>query len=389
VVLAGNGIRLGRAKEDFLKLVDLLQIPVLTTWKSIDFFSDNHPLFFGRPGSIASRGANFVQQNSDWIATIGARLDLAQVGHSYKHFARKATKVVVDIDKAEINKLDMSIDVPVCADASDFIREFLRQADSIIKKDRSDWINRCSGWKKKYPVVLPEYKDTGPYVNTYNLIDVVSDVMTEEDVLVPGSSGSCSEITLQAFRVKDGQRILNSPGLGSMGFGLPASIGACIASNRRRTITIIGDGGLQHNVQELETVARLRLPLKIFILNNNGYASIRATQSRYFKQNYVCCDPSSGLTIPDIGRIAKAYGLQFFKIRRNDDLESEVSEVLSTDGPAICELMVDPELQTAPKLSSEVRSDGSIVSKPLEDLWPFLDREEFHSNMLIPPLEEN
>jgi acetolactate synthase-1/2/3 large subunit len=389
VILAGNGIRLGRAKENFLNLIDFLRIPVLTTWKSIDFLPEDHPLFFGRPGSIASRGANFIQQNSDWIATIGARLDLAQVGHSYKQFARKAVKVVVDVDKAEIDKLDMSIDVPVCADTADFIGEFLRQVDSVMKKDRSGWINRCTEWKKKYPVILLEYKDPGTHVNTYNLIDIMSSVLAEEDVLVPGSSGSCSEITLQTFRVKEGQRILNSPGLGSMGFGLPASIGACIASNRRRTITIIGDGGLQHNIQELETVARLGLPLKIFILNNNGYASIKATQSRYFKQNYVCCDPSSGLTIPDTGRIAEAYGLKFIKIPDNNDIESKMAEVLNTDGPVICEVMVDPMLQTAPKLSSEVKPDGSIVSKPLEDLWPFLERREFMENMIITPLRED
>ena len=383
VILAGNGIRLSGAKEDFLKLIRKLNIPILTTWKAIDFLAEDNPLYFGRPGSIAHRGANFVQQNSDWIVVIGARLDLAQVGFNYPAFARGAKKIIVDIDQTEINKLDMEIDVPICADASVFLKEFKGQINKVTERERGDWITKCSEWKNKYPVILPEYKKPDHYVNTYHLVDVLSEVMTAGDVLVPGSSGSCSEITLQAFRVKRGQRILNSPGLGAMGFGLPASIGACLASRRKRTITIIGDGGLQHNIQDLETIARLGLPIKFFILNNNGYASIRTMQDNHFNANYVCCDSSSGLTFPELERIANAYQIAFMRLDKNDDLKHQVGHILEEKGPVLCEVFVDPKLLTAPKLSSEVKPDGRIVSKPLEDLWPFLDREEFKSNMVI------
>ncbi len=205
---------------------------------------------------------------------------------------------------------------------------------------------------------------------------------------MPGSSGGCSEITMQAFKTKKGQRIFNTPGLGAMGFGLPASIGACLASRKKRTVSIIGDGGLQHNIQELETMARLQLPIKIFILNNNGYASIKNMQKSYFKGHLVGCDPSSGLTLPDTCKVASAYGLKNNRILNHTGLKRRIKEVLESEGPFICEVLVDPQLLTAPRLSSEVSPDGSIISKPLEDLWPFLDREEFKANMIVKPIEE-
>ncbi|OGW41234.1 MAG: thiamine pyrophosphate-binding protein [Nitrospirae bacterium RBG_13_39_12] len=388
VILAGNGIRLAKAQKDFLNLINFLNIPVLTTWKSIDFLPENHKLFFGRPGSIGQRGANFIQQNADLIITIGARLDLAQIGYNYQNFAREAKKVIVDVDIAEIQKIKTKIDVPICTDAKAFIQELINKLNLVERKDLSDWLSRCKTWKKKYPVVLPDYWMQKKYVNTYVLVDVLSELMNENDVMVPGSSGSCSEITMQSFKVKRGQRILNTPGLGAMGSGLPASIGACIASGEKRTITIIGDGGLQHNIQELEVISRLNLPIKIFILNNNGYASIRNTHNRFFDGRLVCCDPSSGLTIPDTRKIASAYGLKTARITNHTKLKEKVEHVLNAEGPVVCEVMVDPLLQTAPKLSSEVKPDGSIVSKPLEDLWPFLDRQEFKNNMVISQIDE-
>lgn len=388
VILAGNGIRLSGAKKEFIHLVEKLKIPVLTTWRANDFFPENHELYFGRPGSVAQRGANFIQQNSDLIITIGARLDLAQVGFDYKNFARGAKKVIVDIDPAEIKKLKMHVDVPILSDAKFFINGLNKELKMLKHKDRSEWINRCLKWKKNYPVIVSEYYNRKKYVNTYVLIDVLSDLMNGNDVLVPGSSGSCAEITQQAIKVKKGMRILNTPGLGSMGFGLPASIGACLASGRKRTITIIGDGGLQHNIQELETLARLKLPVKVFVLNNNGYASIRTTQKRHFAGHLVCCDPSSGLTIPDTCKVASAYGIKTMQITRQKNLKEKVGKVLGTKGPVVCDVMIDPNLETAPKLSSEVRPDGSIVSKPMEDLYPFLDREEFRANMIVKPAEE-
>lgn len=388
VILAGRGIRLAHAEEEFLKIIKALNLPVLATWRAMDLLSEDNPLYFGRPGSIASRSANFIQQNADFILIVGARLDLPQVGHDYANFARNAKKVIVDIDEKEIKKIRTKIDVPIAADAKKFLQEFINNLNIIRPKDRSAWIKRCKEWKEQYPVVLEEYLKPKDFVNTYALIETLSGLLTKDDVLVPESSGSAAEMTPQAFKVKKGQRVINSPGLGSMGFGLPQSIGACLASGNKRTVSIVGDGSLQHNIQELETLRRLDLPIKLFVLNNNGYASIRNTHKRFFDGRLVCCDPSSGLTLPDTCRIAVAYGLKVVKISNQKNLKEEVLNVLKMEGPVVCEVMIDPDLQMAPKLSSEARADGTMVSKPLEDLWPFLDREEFKKNMLIKPLED-
>jgi len=383
VLLVGNGIRLSDAMPEFYQLIKLLNIPVLTTWKAIDFLAEDHELFFGRPGSIGQRYANFVQQNADFLLVIGARLDLAQVGYYYEKMAHKAKKVIVDVDRVELDKLDnMHPDFKICTNAKDFINKINIQEGKIKLLDRKEWLGQCRIWKEKYPVVLDSYWQERNFVSTYVLVEVLSELLTNNDVIVPGSSGSCSEIFFQAFKVKLGQRIYNNPGLGSMGYGLPASMGACITSGKR-TITLIGDGGLQHNIQELETIRRLQLSLKIFILNNNGYASIRNTQRSHFHGNYICCDPSSGLTLPDICAVAKAYKMPAMRIYNHDSIKEKVAEVLAAHGPIVCEVMVNPDLITQPRLSSEVKLDGSIVSKSLEDLWPFLDRDELKHEMLI------
>jgi len=387
VILVGNGVRQGDGTGIFKEIISKTKIPVLTTWRAADILPEDNNLYIGRPGSIGQRGANFTQQNADLIICIGARLDLGQVAFSYSNFAREAEKVIVDIDKNEINKVTTKIDITFNMDAGKFLAALLEKADKI-NIDTSGWLKRCQAWKEKYPVVLPECKKEKKYVNTYVLIDALSKLLTNNDVVVPGSSGSCSEITLQALKIKAGQRVINSPGLGSMGFGLPASIGACVASGRKRTVCLIGDGGLQHNIQELELLKRYGLPIKLFVLNNNAYASIRATQSRYFDGHLVACDPSSGLTLPDTLKIANAYGLKTFKLDNQDGIENKISEVLNSAGPVVCEVMANPDLLTQPKVSSEVKPDGRIVSKPMEDLWPFLAREEFRANMIVKPLEE-
>ena len=245
-----------------------------------------------------------------------------------------------------------------------------------------------SSGKKKYPVVLPEYWDEKMGVNNYVLIDVLSDEMQEGDLLIPGSSGACSEITMQAFRAKKGLRIFNSQGLGSMGFGIPASIGGCIASNRKKTICIDGDGGFQMNIQELETVSRLNLPIKFFVLNNKGYASIRSTQQAYYEGRYVGSEASSGLTLPDTSKIAMAYNLPFVRITSHADIRQKVKEILETPGPVVCEVEITQNQFTAPRISSSKREDGTMESMPMEDLWPFLDRKEFEANMIVSLFEE-
>lgn len=389
VLLAGNGIRLAKGEREFHRLIERLRIPVLTTWKAIDFLPEFHPLYAGRPGAVGQRGANFTQQNADCLLMIGARMDFGQTGYNHANLARAAAKIMVDIDPSEIGKMATRIDVPVCADAKAFLQELLDRADELAARDRSDWLARCKDWQARYPVIQPEHWSDEGYVNLYALIDVLSDEMSEEDLLIPGSSGACSEATMQAFRVREGMRIFNSEGLGPMGFGIAAGIGGCVASGGRRTVCVDGDGGFHMNSQELEVARRLNLPVKFFVLNNQGYGSIRATQRNYFSGRFVASDASSGLTLPDICRIGRSYGIPSTSIKTHRELRRKVRSILRSPGPSVCDVRVSPEQMTAPRLSSMQRADGSIVSKPLEDLWPFLDRREFLSNMLIPPLDES
>ena len=388
VLLAGNGVHYAGAKNDLSQLVDVLGIPVLTTWAGNDLFADDNPLFIGKPGTLASRGANFTIQNADCLISIGARLDFDITGFNQKNFARAAKKIVVDIDASEIKKLQMTVDVPVHADALTFIQEFIRQKGSIESKDRQKWISCCQEWKHRYPVVLPEYWEQNKYVNSYVFTYVLSEELTDNDLIIPGSSGSGIDTFWLSFKSKKGQRVFSTGGLGAMGFGVPASIGGCLASGRKRTITVDGDGGFHMNAQELETIARLSLPIKYFVLNNQGYASIRNMQRNHFHGNLVGCNISSGLSLPDTLNVARAYSIETARIVNHTSLRENIQNILMSSGPIVCEVMIDPDQPIGPRASSAVKPDGSMVSKPLEDLWPFLNREEFLANMIIPPLKE-
>ena len=371
LILAGNGIYLSGAKTEFLELVKRLHIPVLTTWKTIDFFDELDEVYVGRPGSIASRGANFNLQNCDLLLSIGARLDLPQIAYNYQNFAKNARKIIVDIDAAELNKYKNDKDVFYQCDAKDFIQMLSNNIAKIQYRDNG-WCRACKMLKDRYPLVLDEYMQLKDKVNTYVLIDTISNNLTQDDVIVPGSSGSCSEITCQAFKCKKGQVFLNNQGLGSMGFGVPASIGACIASKRRRTVCVNGDGGFIMNIQELETVKRLNLPIKYFILNNNGYGSIQNMQQNHFQGHLVGCNEECGLTLPDCEKIANSYGICYYRIANQKDLDREVNNVLNTPGPVICEVMIAESTVTQPRVSSKKLDNGSMVSMPLENMWPFL-----------------
>jgi acetolactate synthase-1/2/3 large subunit len=389
VLFIGNGARQAYLTGMLEELVNTLRMPVLLTWKAMDMLPDDHEYFAGRPGSIASRGANFTQQNADWIMVLGARLDLPQVAFSHKNFARAAKKVLVDIDANEIGKFDMSIDVPVHADVQDFLEELLLQLKGIVLPNTAVWMKKVKNWLTRYPVVLPEYweKESG-YVNTYVLTEVLSEQCTPQDVLAPGSSGACSDIFLQCFRLKRGQRVVNAPSLGAMGTGLPGTIGTCLASGRRRTICINGDGGFQLNIQDLETVKRLKLPIKYFILCNGTYASIIGAQRNHFKGHLVGSDPSSHLTLPDVIKVAEAYGIKAMEIKDQRDIRREVAAVLAYDGPVVCAVHVSSDQATLPRATASTRADGSLFSLPMEDLAPPLPRDEFRANMIIPPLQE-
>jgi acetolactate synthase-1/2/3 large subunit len=387
VLLLGNGVRLAGAAERVNALVEKMGIPVLTTWLGLDLIADDHPLHFGRPGGIAPRGANFTLQNADCLVIIGARMDMALTAYAHDRLARGAVKVMVDIDRAEIQKMNTRIDVSIVADAGDVIDELLGRLPDKNTFRRTAWLARCREWKQRYPLVLPEHRSLFGPISMYYFSEVLTEELAPDDVVTPGSSGFASEIFFLNYKVKQGQRVFHNRGTGAMGFGLPASIGACLASNRRRTVSVDGDGGFQMNIQELATVANLGLPIKFFVINNRGYASIRTSQSNYFNL-LVGADDTSGLRLPDVTRIADAYGLKTARIDDPTCLRDRISEVLSSDGPVVCEVVVRADEPRGPRVASAQRADGSMVSKPLEDLWPFLDREEFRSNMIVPPLDD-
>ena len=387
VLFIGNGVRLANARAEMRALIERLGIPVLTTWPAHDMVPDDHPLMIGRPGPVAPRGANFALQNSDFLLSLGARLDLVVTGYAPQNFARAAQKVMVDIDAAELRKMNGTIQLPVCADVKEFILEMTRQFGDVRQRDRATWDARCHDWKTKYPVVLPEYRGLDTGVSTYVLAEAISNASAADDVIVSGSSGAGIEIFCLAATLKEGQRIFLTTALGAMGNGVPGVIGACLAHGRRRTITVDGDGGLQLNIQELETIRRLDLPIKLFVLNNDGYASIRTSQSRYFGR-LAGADDSSGVTLPPLEGVARAYGLPYARIDHDGGLTDRVRDLLDAPGPCVIEVRTPREEPRAPSLSSMRKPDGSMVSKPLEDLWPFLPRDEFLANMIVPPLPE-
>jgi acetolactate synthase-1/2/3 large subunit len=379
VILAGGGIRIAGATAEFLALADELGVPVLTTWVGCDLMPDDHPLFAGRPGSFAPRGANFAVQCADVLLTVGARWDLATTGFAPEKFGKAARRAAVDVDPGELAKLSSFIDVAIEANAGDFVRA-LRTEMNGRRPEAAAWRAQCQAWRTKYPVMLPEHRGRPQAVSTYLVMDVLSDLLGEGDLIVEGSSGIHSEIFFLAFRIKRNQRVVCDGSLGAMGYGLPASVGSCLASGRKRTVLIEGDGSFFPNVQELETIARLHLPVKIVVVNNDGYASIRASQERWFGR-LTGADRSSNLSLPDIQRVAAAFGIPSVRAENESQLERSLSSLLATDGPGICEVMVPPEEDRVPRLASYKRADGAMESRPLEDMFPFLDPEEIQASL--------
>ncbi|MBF0594321.1 MAG: thiamine pyrophosphate-binding protein [Candidatus Omnitrophica bacterium] len=386
VILAGNGIRLAGAQGDFLKFIDALGVPVLTTRLGVDLISSEHDLHFGMPGMIASRSANFTLQNSDLLLILGARLDMALIAYAPDKLARGAKKVMVNIDPAEINKIGPSIDLPIVMDAGLFMHRVLARKGTLQARDCSTWIDRCRVWKERYPFVLPEHHAEVEKVSVYAFSDILSRELTSDYVILPGNAGNACEIFLTAFKVKAGQRVFHNKGTGAMGFAQPAAIGACLASGNRPTVCIDGDGGFQLNIQELETIRRLNLPIKFFVMNNDGYASIRVSQRGCFERVTVA-DKSSGLTLPDLSKVVGAYGIATVRITDQKDLKQKIRQVLDMQGPVVCDVMIIPDEVRAPRVMSFHHADGTIVSKPLEDMSPLLEREEFYSNMIVKHLD--
>ena len=388
LLFAGNGIRLARAEKEFEQLRRLLGIPTVATWCAADLVPSNDPLYVGRPGTVAARGANFALQNSDFLLTIGVRLDFAITGYAPQNLARGAHKVVVDIDPAELKKLHPHVQQPIQSDAKKFLTELLREREAIRLPDHSAWDARCADWKTRYPVVTEEHRKPEGPVSIFNLAEVIGTEVKPEDRLVVGNSGSAIEIYLLACPTLHSQRLFHTAGLGAMGYAIPMAIAVATANPGREVIAVDGDGGFMFNIQELETIRRLQLPIKFFVLNNDGYASIRASQKAYFGEAKLGSDRTNGLTVPSLTQVGAAFGLNSAIIKNQENLRADVRRVLDMKGPVVCDVNVLPDEIRAPRLQSYQKPDGSFVSKPLEDLFPFLPREEFLANMIVEPLPE-
>ncbi|HDH11398.1 MAG TPA: thiamine pyrophosphate-binding protein [Nitrospirae bacterium] len=385
VVISGYGIRLSHGEEEFIRLVEMIGAPVISSWTSSDLIPSDHDLYIGRSGIMGDRAGNFTVQNADLLLVIGSRMSIPQVGYNFKVFAREAKKIVVDIDRAELEKESLRTDLPIQSDAKEFIEELIRQLEeSGAEAGSRSWLDQCRKWKEKYPVVLPEYEGNEDAVNSFYFVDLLSKKLDKDAVIVTdmGTSFTC---TMQTFKIKAEQRLFTSSGHASMGFGLPGAIGACFAHGKK-TICISGDGGLQMNIQEFQTLVQYKLPVILFVLNNQGYLTIKLMQQNHFGR-YVGSDPSSGVGTPDIVKIAQAYGIKADRIADHKELNQKIDSILAEDGPFVCEVMMPPEQQLIPRVSSLKKPDGTIISKPLEDLYPFLDREEFLENMIVKPVE--
>ncbi len=376
----GQGVRWSGATKEFLALVERCGLPFVTARNANDLVPTDHPLCVGRPGTFAQRGANFAVQNADVYVAVGTRLSLAQTGYNAKDFARNARRVMVDIDRAELDKKTLDLHLKIHADAKAFLAELNHQLDGAALPIEA-WVAQCRAWKARYPVVLPEYYQQQGSVNSYVLVDVLSDLLTGTDTIVT-DMGFAFQNTHQAFRVKPGQRVFTNSGFAPMGWGLPAAIGACFARGGRRTICIAGEGGLMLNIQELATVMHYRLPIKLFILNNGGYLTIKQTQELGFEGRIMGATKESGLSFPDMLVIAAAHQIPAVRIQTQERLRERVQEVLDQDGPAICEIMMDEDQAQCPKAVNRRLADGSLQQTPLEDLSPFLDPKEVEENMI-------
>lgn len=392
VIYAGGGIRLSGAYDVFRRIVDALGVPVVTYWNSIDLLEDAHPLYVGRGGNMGERAGNLAVQNADLVLAIGTRISIRQTGYSFNTWARAAKVVMVDIDRAEMKKHTLHVDLPIWADAKDFLTvlETRLAACAAPLFASAEWLDACAGWKARYPVTLPRHwADGTDHVNVYAFVRKLSE-MLPPGALTVVSNGACCVVGHQNHVIKEGTRFIINNAIASMGYGLPAAIGACIAAGRRDTVCLEGDGSVMMNLQELQTVLTNRLPIKLFLINNQGYQSIRITQNNLFSaHSKVGIGPDSGdVGFPDFSKIAAAFGYPYVCARSNAELAEAIERTLSADGAAFCEIFTDTEQVWEPKSSARRLPDGTIVSSPLEDLAPFLPREELRANMFIPLWEE-
>ena len=386
VFYAGNGIRLAGAAPLVEELAQRLSMPVVTCWDSIDLIATEHPYYCGRGGTMGDRAGNFAVQNSDILLSIGSRLSIYQVGYDVRLWARAAYTIVNDIDPAELKKPTIRVDYPVCADAADFMRALLAAAKEDEPKENGAWLAQCRRWKSEYPVVRPEQKEAAGKTNVYAFMDALSRALPEGSITVV-TNGSASVVGSQSYFIKEGSRFLMNCGISSMGYGLPAAVGAAVASGES-VVCFEGDGSIMMNLQELQTVVTNRLPVKLFVINNNGYHQIRQTQKNVFGNALVGVGPESGdLGFPSFERIAQAFEMPYIKISSNVELHEKIAQALREPGYVLTEVFVTEEQKFEPKSATKRLPDGRLTSPPLEDLAPFLPREELARNMYIPLIE--
>lgn len=390
VIYAGGGIRLSGGYEEFRKVIDRLNVPVVTYWNSVDLIENDNPLYVGRGGNMGDRAGNFAVQNSDLVVAIGTRISIRQVGYDFDTWAREARLIMVDIDKSEMKKHTINVDMPVWADAKDF----LAQLDKALPKNEKVfnnkiWLDACQNWKKKYPVTLERHwNNGGEFANVFAFVKYLSDSLPEKSYTAV-SNGACCVVGHQNYTIKKDTRFIINSAIASMGYGLPAAIGLCVAAGGQETICLEGDGSIMMNLQELQTIVTNKLPIKVFLINNQGYHSIRLTQTNIFSEHTkVGIGPESGdLTFPEFEKIAYAFGIPYYSAHNNDEMKRVVDEVLAQEGCVFCEIYTDTQQVWEPKSSARRLEDGTIVSPPLEDLAPFLPREELLENMFIKPLD--
>ncbi|MEE3419011.1 MAG: thiamine pyrophosphate-binding protein [Methanosphaera sp.] len=389
VIYAGSAIRTNDAYDSFLNVINKLQIPVVNAWNATDSIEYDNPLCVGCGGSFGDRPANFAVQNSDLILSLGCRLSTRQVSFAYDSWAREAYKIMVEIDPAEINKPTLNIDLPIQSDIKDFLEKFnayLEKEYSDYNFKNEDWIKQCNIWKEKYPVCDKSKYEQKDKINVYAFLDTLSDCMKENDKIVVANGAACA--CIHGYKLKKGQRLVVNSGVASMGYDLPAAIGACFGINQNDIICVCGDGSIQMNLQELQTIIHHKLPIKLFLINNDGYQSIRITQRSFFEQPFIGIGSDSGdISFPNMEKIAYAYGFKYNQCSDINKLKDTINNTLNTSEPIICEVFVDTAQSFEPKSASKKLPNGKMVSAPLEDMKPFLDRKELEENMYIDLIE--
>ncbi len=378
VFYAGNGIRIAGAHDVFERVYKKLNIPVVTTWDGIDEIETDEPLYTGRGGNMGDRAGNFAVQSSDLILSVGNRLSIRQVGFNYKTWAKDAFVIVNDIDPEELKKPTIHAEMKVLGDAKELLEKLdERLTDTLFNGE--GWLKRCRGWKEKYPVVTKAQREQKG-CNVYNIIEKISLAQGENAVTVVGNGSACV-VGSQAYVIKKGGRFIINSAVAAMGYDLPAAIGVAFETGGEVTL-ITGDGSIQMNLQELQTIVHHRLPIKIFLINNGGYHSIRQTQSNFFGGELVGVGKDSyDLSFPDMGKIAAAYGIDYDSLTETAEADEKIKALLSKEGPAMLEIFVDTKQFFEPKSASKRLPDGTMVSAPLEDMAPFLPREELEENM--------